>query len=130
MTTTNHLDTARAQFRALFADVAKSSLSAGAKFSAAAAPLVESAVELLATIGQQKLAGLDTRSLEASLASRYANISSAGEQVAAIELEKTAAVALRVVSVVASAFVGQFAGIAAATVARIADGLETSEAAG
>ena len=130
MTTTNPLDTARAQFRALFNDVAKSSLSAGAKFSAAAAPLVEEAVELLAVIGQQKLAGLDTRSLEASLASRYANISSAGEQVAAIELEKTAAVALRVVSVIASAFTGQLAYIAAETLGKIASGMEASEAAG
>ncbi len=123
----NPLDTARAQFRALFNDVAKSSLSAGAKFSAAAAPRVEDAVELLAVIGQHKLAGLDTKSLEASLASRYANISSAGAQVAAIELEKTATVALRVVSVIASAFVGGLAGVA---VARLATAAEASESAG
>lgn len=126
-TTPNPLDVARAQFQAMFDDVAKSSLSAGAKFSAAAAPLVQEAVDLLATIGQQKLAGLDTASLERSLASRYANISAAGATVTAIELEKTAAVALRVVGVVASAFVGGFTGMA---VSRLASAVEASEAAG
>lgn len=127
MSQTNPLDAARDQFRTLFADVAKSSLSAGAKFSAAAAPLVEDAVELLATIGEQKLAGLDTASLERSLASRYANISAAGATVAAIELEKAASIALRVVGVIAAAITG---GLLGAAVVRLASAAEASEAAG
>lgn len=123
----NPLEAARDQFRTLFTDVAKSSLSAGAKFSAAAAPLVEDAVELLATIGEQKLAGLDTASLEKSLASRYANISAAGATVAAIELEKAASIALRVVGVIAAAITG---GLLGAAVVRLASAAETSETAG
>lgn len=130
MSPSDPITISKKEFETLFLNIAKQSANATKEFTEITAPIITSVTELIAVIASEKLAGNDTTSLELSLKSRYMDVRSIGATLIAIELEKAADTALKILQTVASVFSGHIGFAIAQAAGKIANEIETSHTAG